>query len=39
VIPGTAFGTTQHLRISYAYNMDMLKKGILRIQNCLNALK
>jgi aspartate aminotransferase len=39
VIPGTAFGTDSHLRISYAYNMDMLRKGLQRITDSLTALQ
>jgi aspartate aminotransferase len=39
VIPGTAFGTERHIRISYAYNMDLLRKGLKRIQDSLAALQ
>ena len=31
VVPGTAFGTTDHIRISYATSMDQLDKGLTRI--------
>ena len=31
VVPGEAFGTHQHVRISYAASMDDLKKGLGRI--------
>lgn len=39
VIPGTAFGTDSHVRISYAYAMDVLEKGCERLATALNALK
>lgn len=39
VIPGTAFGTDRHVRISYAYAMEYLEKGCDRIAQALNALK
>jgi aspartate aminotransferase len=39
VIPGTAFGTDSHIRISYAYAMDVLEKGCDRIAQALNALQ
>lgn len=39
VIPGTAFGTDSHVRISYAYAMEVLEKGCERLANALNALK
>lgn len=39
VIPGTAFGTDKHVRISYAYGMDMLRKGLQRIADSLTALQ
>ena len=32
VVPGEAFGTTQHIRMSYATSMDDLKKGVERIR-------
>jgi aspartate aminotransferase len=32
VVPGEAFGTTGHVRISYAASMDELKKGLDRIE-------
>ncbi len=39
VIPGTAFGTDRHIRISYAYGMDILEKGTARLAAALNALQ
>lgn len=39
VIPGTAFGTDCHVRISYAYAMEILEKGCERLASALNALK
>ncbi len=39
VIPGTAFGTKKHVRISYAYALPTLEEGIKRFANALNALK
>lgn len=39
VIPGTAFGTDKHVRISYAYSMDLLRKGMERITQSLTALQ
>lgn len=38
VIPGTAFGTEKHVRISYAYALPILEEGIKRFANALNAL-
>jgi aspartate aminotransferase len=31
VVPGEAFGTSKHVRISYATSMEELKKGLDRI--------
>ncbi|MFM2374976.1 MAG: hypothetical protein RLZZ165_72 [Bacteroidota bacterium] len=39
VITGTAFGTDRHVRISYAYSMEVLSKGMERLANALNALR
>lgn len=33
VIPGTGFGTNQHIRITYATSMEKLREGLLRIQD------
>ena len=32
VVPGEAFGTNEHIRLSYAASMDDLKKGLDRIE-------
>jgi aspartate aminotransferase len=32
VVPGEAFGTNEHIRISYAASMDDLKRGMERIR-------
>ncbi|MCF6093333.1 pyridoxal phosphate-dependent aminotransferase [Microaerobacter geothermalis] len=32
VIPGSAFGAPQHIRISYATSMELLEKGVERIK-------
>lgn len=39
VIPGSAFGTQTHIRISYAYAMSELEKGVLRLKTGLDDLK
>lgn len=38
-ITGKAFGTDSHIRISYAYSMDLLKEGATRIAEALSKLK
>jgi aspartate aminotransferase len=32
VVPGEAFGTDAHIRLSYAASMDDLKQGLERIR-------
>lgn len=39
LIPGTAFGTEHHVRISYAYSTDLLEEGSKRIHQGLANLK
>ncbi len=39
VIPGTAFGTDTHIRISYAYEMHSLEEAMKRLKSCLGKLK
>ncbi|MCB9235415.1 MAG: pyridoxal phosphate-dependent aminotransferase [Bacteroidia bacterium] len=39
VVPGTAFGTRHHVRISYAYSQEQLTKGCQRIVESLATLK
>jgi aspartate aminotransferase len=38
VVPGEAFGTNEHVRISYATSMDELKKGLDRIESFIRKL-
>jgi aspartate aminotransferase len=33
LVPGEAFGTSQHVRISYATSMQELARGLDRIEN------
>jgi len=37
VVPGEAFGTNDHIRISYATSMEELKKGLDRIEKFMRA--
>jgi len=39
VVPGEAFGTDRHVRISYATSTEELKRGLDRIENFLQELK
>ncbi len=39
LVPGSAFGTSSHVRISYAYGMDQLEDGVRRLGKALGALK
>lgn len=39
VIPGAAFGSDDHVRISYATSMERLKEGVLRIGSALAKLR
>ncbi len=38
-VPGEAFGTNQHIRISYATSMDQLEKGLDRIEKFIGNLR
>ena len=38
VTPGEAFGTTDHVRISYATSMELLDKGLNRIREFMAGL-
>jgi len=38
VTPGEAFGTTDHVRISYATSMEQLDKGLKRLHEFMTAL-
>ena len=37
VVPGAAFGTTEHIRISYATSLEQLERGIARIAEFMSA--
>jgi len=39
LIPGVAFGSDNHIRISYATSMDRLEEGMNRIESALKILK
>ena len=38
VVPGEAFGTSEHIRLSYAVAPEVLEKGITRIREYLSSL-
>ena len=38
VVPGSAFGTSDHIRISYATSMEQLDRGLARIAAFMNNL-
>ena len=38
VVPGEAFGTTEHIRLSYAASMEELEEGIRRIRAFIDGL-
>jgi aspartate aminotransferase len=37
VVPGEAFGTTEHVRISYATSMKELERGLDRIDGFISG--
>jgi aspartate aminotransferase len=37
VVPGSAFGTTEHIRISYATSIEQLGRGLERIAQFMNS--
>jgi aspartate aminotransferase len=37
VVPGSAFGTTEHIRISYATSIEQLGRGLERIARFMNS--
>jgi aspartate aminotransferase len=37
-VPGEAFGTREHIRLSYATSMDAVNKGLDRMQKWFAAL-
>lgn len=39
VIPGIAFGLDNYIRLSYATSMEVISKGLDRLENFLNKLK
>ncbi len=39
VIPCTDFGSTNHIRLSYAISLDKIKEGIKRLENFANSVK
>lgn len=39
LVPGTAFGTETHARISYAYSVDTLNDAVSRLSNGLGMLR
>jgi aspartate aminotransferase len=39
VVPGEAFGTDEHIRLSYAVSADVIDKGVARIGTFLGGLK
>lgn len=39
VVPGEAFGTNDHIRISYATSMHELERGLARIHKFIDALR
>lgn len=38
LVPGSAFGTSSHVRISYAYSVDQLEDGVARLGRALASL-
>jgi len=38
VVPGEAFGTSEHIRLSYAVSHDVIEKGVTRIRKYLESL-
>jgi aspartate aminotransferase len=39
VVPGEAFGTDEHIRLSYAVSADVIDKGVERIRKFLGGLQ
>jgi aspartate aminotransferase len=37
LVPGEAFGSSKHVRLSYATSMELINKGIDRLEKLLNA--
>ena len=38
-VPGEAFGTPGHIRISYAASMPLLEEALSRIERALNRVR
>jgi len=38
VVPGVAFGSDDHIRLSYATSMENIREGIARIENAVKSL-
>ena len=38
VVPGSAFGASGYIRISFATSMDNLKEGVKRLKDCLKLM-
>ena len=38
LVPGEAFGTNKHVRLSYATSMELIDKGLDRIEAFLKKL-
>jgi len=38
MVPGEAFGTDEHIRLSYAVSADVIDKGVARIKEYLSKL-
>jgi aspartate aminotransferase len=38
VVPGEAFGTSEHIRLSYAVSADVIDKGVARLRDYLGGL-
>jgi aspartate aminotransferase len=39
VVPGSAFGSDDHIRISYATSMDRLREGVKRMEAAIRGIK
>jgi aspartate aminotransferase len=37
LVPGEAFGSKKHVRLSYATSMELINKGIDRLEKLLNS--
>jgi aspartate aminotransferase len=38
VIPGEAFGSTEHVRFSYALSIERIREGLGRLRRALDTL-